>query len=114
MLVTRATLTRPIRGTTVGTAILATGMAVRTTALIGAKGDGLLGEFIGDTIAGISCLSNPNGEAWPDLLLLPGSPRCTPCIAPRRLPDGDTFRAYGRALLIDTDIGLALPFHSPG
>jgi hypothetical protein len=45
-----------------------------------------------------------------DLLLLPVFPHCTPCIAPRRQADGDTFRHDDRASWIDTDIFLAQSF----
>ena len=54
MLVTQATPTRLIPATMVHTTILATAtvIAVRTTALIGARVVGLPAEFIGDTNAG--------------------------------------------------------------
>ena len=47
-----------------------------------------------------------------DLLLRPGSPHYTPCTTPHRPMDLGTFRADGRALQIDTDIVLALPFQN--
>jgi hypothetical protein len=57
-------------------------------------------------------VSDQIGEAWPDLLLQPGSPHCTPCTTLRRLGGWDTVQAYGRGLQIDTDIVLASPFQN--
>ena len=54
--------------------------------------------------------TDQNEAVLPDLLLQPGSPHYTPCTTPHRPMDLGTFRADDRALQIDTDIVLALPF----
>jgi hypothetical protein len=60
MLVTQARPTRLIPATMVRTNILATAtvMAVRTTALIGARVDVLRAEFIGDMNAGSAAIAS--------------------------------------------------------
>ena len=59
---------------------------------------------------GASTSTDQNEAVLPDLLLQPGSPHYTPCTTPHRPMDLGTFRADDRALQIDTDIVLALPF----